>query len=243
MSSVCPLFLPLLTTSNEELRKAEEEKAAITVPDEELVASYYEYRQQLDQMAADFREVVTHPNYSLPFLQPGRLVKVKHEKLDFGWGVIVNYQKRLPPKARPGPKAEDIPPHEQYIVDVLLYCAKGSTLPKDRNTTTPTPGGIQPCPYGHGGEPLAVPVLLSTIDSISRLRLFMPKDLRSLEQRNHIWKSVLEVQSRFPDGVPLLDPIADMKITDDKFKELVQVSFSHCRCCLLNERCRCTAEN
>ena len=83
-----------------ELEKEEEKKAAITVPDEELVASYYDLRQQLDQMAADFREVITHPNYSLPFLQPGRIVKVKYQKLDFGWGVIVNYQKRLPPKAR-----------------------------------------------------------------------------------------------------------------------------------------------
>ena len=55
----------------------------------------------------------------------------------------------------------------------------------------------------------------------------MPKDLRSLDQRNTTWKSVLEVQSRFPDGIPLLDPIADMKITDDKFKELVQVTCLH----------------
>ncbi|KAI0777586.1 antiviral helicase [Trametes elegans] len=205
-----------------ELRKEEEKKAEIVVPGEELVASYYDYRQQLDQMAADFREVITHPNYSLPFLQPGRLVKVKHQKLDFGWGVIVNYQKRLPPKNRPGPKLEDVPAHEQYIVDVLLYCAKGSTLPKDRNTTTPTPGGVQPCPSGRGGEPLVVPVLLSTIDSIGRLRIFMHKDLRPLQQRETTWKAVVEVQSRFPKGIPLLDPITDMKITDDKFKELVQ---------------------
>jgi ATP-dependent RNA helicase DOB1 len=68
------------------------------VPDEELVAQYYECRQQLDQMSADFREVVHHPIYSLPFLQPGRLVKVKHNDLDFGWGVVINCQKRLPPK-------------------------------------------------------------------------------------------------------------------------------------------------
>lgn len=81
-----------------ELEKEEEKKAAITVPDEELVASYYEYRQQLDQMTADFTEVISHPNYCLPFLQPGRLVKVKYQTLDFGWGVIVNHQKRLPPK-------------------------------------------------------------------------------------------------------------------------------------------------
>jgi len=68
------------------------------VLNEDLVAQYYEYRQQLDQMSADFREVIHHPSYSLPFLQPGRLVKVKHKDLDFGWGVIINYQKRQPPK-------------------------------------------------------------------------------------------------------------------------------------------------
>ena len=83
-----------------ELQREEEKRQVIVVPDEELVAEYYDFRQQLDQMAADFKDVITHPNYSLPFLQPGRLVKVKHQKLDFGWGVIVNYQKRLPPKVR-----------------------------------------------------------------------------------------------------------------------------------------------
>lgn len=81
-----------------ELKRAEERKQTFKIPDEKLVAEYFDYRQQLDQMGADFREVITHPTYSLPFLQPGRLVKVKHENLDFGWGVIINYQKRLPPK-------------------------------------------------------------------------------------------------------------------------------------------------
>jgi ATP-dependent RNA helicase DOB1 len=81
-----------------DLIKEEESRSKTVIPDEQFVAEYYEYRQQLDQMAADFREVVTHPTYALPFLQPGRLVKVKYEKLDFGWGVIINYQKRLPPK-------------------------------------------------------------------------------------------------------------------------------------------------
>ena len=82
-----------------ELKEEQDAQSAITIPDESLVAQYYEYRQQLDRMAADFREVVTHPAYSLPFMRPGRLVKVKHQKLDYGWGVVVNYQKRLPPKA------------------------------------------------------------------------------------------------------------------------------------------------
>ena len=78
-----------------ELQKEEEMKSSIVVPDEKYVAEYYDYRQQLEQMKSDFREVVTHPTYSLPFLQPGRLVKVNYQKLDFGWGVIINFQKRI----------------------------------------------------------------------------------------------------------------------------------------------------
>ncbi|KAG6865812.1 ATP-dependent RNA helicase mtr4 [Blastosporella zonata] len=206
----------------DELKQEEEARSITVIPDENLVAEYYEYRQQLDQMAADFREVITHPTYSLPFLQPGRLVKVKYQKLDFGWGVIINYQKRLPPRNRPMPKAEELPPHEQYIVDVLLNCAVGGAVSKNRDNITATPGGVQPCASGEKGVPLVVPVLLSTIEGISHIRLFLPKDLRPDPARETVWKSVLEVHRRFPEGVALLDPIQNMGIKDDKFKELVK---------------------
>ncbi|GBE84664.1 ATP-dependent RNA helicase mtr4 [Sparassis crispa] len=210
--------IPLM---EDELQREEERKKSIVIPNEELVAEYYEFRQQLDQMAADFKDVITHPNYSLPFLQSGRLVKVKHQKLDFGWGAIVNYQKRVPPKNAP-PLSEDIPPHQQYVVDVLLNCNSGSTLSKDRNISTPTPGGVQPCASGANGEPMVLPVLLSTVNAISRLRISMPKDLRSLQARETVWKSVQEVQRRFPKGIALLDPIQDMEVKDDKFQALVK---------------------
>ena len=81
-----------------ELQEEEDKYLATVIPDEPLVAEYYEYRQQLDQMSADFREVIIHPVYSLPFIQPGRLVKVKTKTINFGWGVIITFQKRLPPK-------------------------------------------------------------------------------------------------------------------------------------------------
>jgi len=93
-----PPHIVFETDKRPELRREEEHKGTIVVPDESLVKEYYEYRQQLDQMTSDFREVVTHPTYSLPFLQPGRLVKVRYLTLDFGWGVVINYQKRLAPK-------------------------------------------------------------------------------------------------------------------------------------------------
>lgn len=122
------------------------------------------------------------------------------------------------------PTAEEIPPHEQYIIDVLLHCARGAVVSKDRHTITPTPGGVEPCPPGQQGIPLVVPVLLSTIDGISHIRIYLPKDLRQEQARETVWKSVLEVHRRFPDGVALLDPIQNMGIKDDKFKALVKVS-------------------
>ncbi|KAF7313786.1 hypothetical protein HMN09_00535800 [Mycena chlorophos] len=206
----------------EEMKAEEAIKAAMVIPDEALVEEYYGYRTQLDQMSADFREVVTHPTYSLPFLQAGRLVKVKYQKQNFGWGVIINFQKRLPPKNRPLPTAEEIPPHEQYIVDVLLNCAPGSTSSKDKHAVKAEPVGFQPCPPGQKGVPIVVAVLLSTIEAISHLRIFLPKDLRGDAARETVWKSVLEIQRRFPDGIALLDPVENLGIKDDKFTSLVQ---------------------
>jgi ATP-dependent RNA helicase DOB1 len=220
--------------------KEEEARSKTVISDEQLVAEYYEYRQQLDQMAADFREVVTHPTYALPFISPGRLVKVKYDKLDFGWGVIVNYQKRSPPKVcchtplrlawinstsqnKPMSKPDELPAHEQYVIDVLLNCAAGGTVSKDRNNVTAAPSGVQPCPSDQKGIPLIVPVLLLTIEGISHLRMILPKDLRPDQARQTVWKSILEVHRRFPDGIALLDPIQNMGIKDDKFKELVRV--------------------
>lgn len=125
---------------------------------------------------------------------------------------------------KPVPKPDELPPHEQYVIDVLLNCATGSSLPKERTTSTPTPGGVQPCKAGQKGEPLVVPVLLSTIEAISHIRIHLPKDIRQLQARETVWKSVLEVHRRHPDGITLLDPIQNMRIKDEKFKQLLKVS-------------------
>ncbi|KAF8443754.1 antiviral helicase [Boletus edulis BED1] len=211
--------IPVLET---ELKAEERRRDSIRIPDEQLVAAYYDYRQQLDQMGEDFRAVITHPTYSLPFLQAGRLVHIKHKDADFGWGVVINFQKRIKSKTKSEFQIDEIPPHEQYILDVLLHCDAGAALPKDRNITMPTPGGVLPCPSDHKGNPLVVPVLLSTVEAISPIRIFLPKDLRQEQARDTVWKSVLEVQRRFPDGITLLDPIENMGIKDEKFLNLVK---------------------
>ncbi|GAA5965554.1 hypothetical protein JCM8115_001572 [Rhodotorula mucilaginosa] len=207
----------------DELRQLDEQRAGIVIPDEDNIADYYDLRQQLDILNKDLRDVLNHPTYALPFLQPGRLVRVKHDDLDFGWGVVVNYQKRLGSKGKPLPADE--PPQNQYIVDVLLHLAKGTApgpiLPKNKGTSSSI-STIQPCPAGEEGEFAVVPVLLSTLDGISHIRIFLAKDLKPLEARMQALRSVKEVKRRFPDGIALLDPVENMGIVDDAFKKLLR---------------------
>lgn len=73
----------------------------MAVEQESEIAEYYNLRKQLDAFAQDARDCVNHPTYALPFLQPGRLLRVKADDIDFGWGVCVNFSKRTGPKVRP----------------------------------------------------------------------------------------------------------------------------------------------
>ena len=59
-----------------ELRKTEEQYNSINVPNEDQVSTYYKIRQQLDNLGSDLLTYMQKPQYLLPFLQPGRLVKV-----------------------------------------------------------------------------------------------------------------------------------------------------------------------
>lgn len=84
--------------------------------------------------------------------------------------------------------------------------------------------GIRPCPPDEKGDPLVIPVLLATVQKISAIRIHVPKDLRPLSTRETLWKSVLEVQNRFKDSLPMLDPVKNMKISDKMFADLGLVS-------------------
>lgn len=69
-----------------------------------------------------------------------------------------------------------------------------------------------------------VPVLLSCLEGIAGIRIFLPKDMKSQDQRNTARKNIDEVKRRFGDGISVLDPIENMGITDESFKNLLRVS-------------------
>jgi ATP-dependent RNA helicase DOB1 len=188
----------------------------MTIKDEPTVKDYYNLRQQLDTHTKDMRDVIMHPNYCLQFLQAGRLVKVKFKDYDFGWGAVVNF---LPRKAN---KGEILPPQESYIVEVLLAVASDTKyIPQAGDGLPP---GVRPPPPGEKGKMEVVPVVLNCIESIGHIRVFLPTELHSSEQKSNVRKALDEVKKRFPDGIAILDPIENMNIRDDSFKRLLRVS-------------------
>ena len=93
---------------------------------------------------------------------------------------------------------------------MLLWCAEDSDI-----RAKPVPGTPDK------GEMKVVPVLLSQLDGISSVRIFIPKDLRASAARAGVRSSVLEVQRRFNGSLPLLDPVEDMHIRSESFTATV----------------------
>ncbi|KAL5120471.1 ATP-dependent RNA helicase mtr4 [Pleosporales sp. CAS-2024a] len=197
-----------------QLQELEHERVNTIITDEATVRDYYNLRQQLDTHTKDMRDVIMHPNYCLQFLQTGRLVKVKYQEHDFGWGAVAGFQ------ARRANKGEIVPPQESYIVDVLLSVATDARCAP--HTSGVLPPGVRPPPPGEKGKMEVVPVVLNCIESIGHLRVFLPNELKTAEQRNSVRKALDEVKKRFPDGIAILDPIENMNIRDDSFKRLLR---------------------
>lgn len=207
-----------------ELHDLEMQWANMQITDEGTVREYYDLRKQLDGHSKDMRDVINHPNYCLQFMQSGRLVRIKHNDNDFGWGAVVNFTPRKPGKDQ---KAEEITAQQSYIIDVLLQVADTSS--NGTRTHQDLPQGVQPALEGEKSKMEVVPILLSCVESIGHVRIFLPADLKSADQRNTARKSIDEVKRRFPDGIAVLDPIENMGITDASFKNTLRVGVARRR--------------
>ena len=209
-----------------DLMSLQQERDALTIADEATIKEYYQFRQQLNTLTQDMRAVVQHPNHCMDFLQPGRLVQIYNPKeasvgvavggLDFGWGVIVNIVARRAPRMG----EPEYSPQESQIIMVLLPISKQNgdltlgNLGDDLSVNPAT--NDKDCVFE------VVPCLLTCVKGIGQIRIFMPKDMESESNKTQARKSLQEVKRRFPDGMPVLDPIENMDITDESFKKLLR---------------------
>ncbi|EAS33134.3 ATP-dependent RNA helicase DOB1 [Coccidioides immitis RS] len=199
-------------TLEKELEDLENQRENMTISDEGTIREYYDSRQLLATYNDEMRITMCRPTYCQRFLDPGRLVHVQHGKIDFGWGLVVNFQQRKPPKN----VLEEYPPHESIIVDVLLDICENASFHMTGDQTLPP--GVRPARKGEKSTMAVVPVVLSCIQAFSTVKVTLPKDLKSAESKKYTKKILTEVQRRFPDGVAVLDPIQDMGIKEEPFK-------------------------
>ncbi|CAO1370413.1 unnamed protein product [Diamesa tonsa] len=178
------------------------------IKDEASVASYHHIREQLDSLGKQFHSFVTNPQYLVPFLQPGRMIKVKSDEEEFEWGIIVNFKKDTKDD-----KKNPLKSVTRVIVDVLLHVDDDSEKE----------GIPKPCPANKKGSVEVVPVLSTLITKISSLRIYYPNDLRPADNRRSVLNRIAEVKKRFPDGPPLLNPVQDMHIKDKDFVNTVSM--------------------
>ncbi|KAI5864327.1 antiviral helicase [Durotheca rogersii] len=207
-----------------ELMKLQKARDEMVIPDEATIKDYHGLRQQISQYTKDMLTVIQHPKHCIDYLQPGRLVQIAHPKTnkDFGWGVIANFTKRKDPKF--GEKEYE--PQESYFIDVFLRLDPNCDPFGPANPSTEMPAGARASDPNKDSIFEAVPCMLTCIKALSQIRVFMPKDVKSREDvesvRKQLLKSLKEVERRFPDGLPILDPIENMNITDDSFKKLLR---------------------
>lgn len=179
---------------------------SIKLKDEHGISSYHHIREQLETLGKQFKTWINKPEFLIPFLQPGRMIKIQNESDEFDWGIIVNF-KKTSSDSKQNPLNAEI----SVVVDVLLHV--DDDFGKDSIPRA--------CPEGKKGSVEVVPVVHTLISRISSLRVYYPNDLRPSDNRRSVLKTINEVKKRFPDGPPLLNPITDMHIKDKEFKTIV----------------------
>ncbi|GJW54577.1 DExH-box ATP-dependent RNA helicase DExH10 [Tanacetum coccineum] len=188
----------------------EEEVAKLDASGEADVAEYHKLKLEMSGLEKKMMAEITRPERALLYLLPGRLVRVREAGTDWGWGVVVNVVKK------PAPPVGSLPASRgsSYIVDTLLHCSIGSSESGCRP---------KPCPPrpGQKGEMHVVPVQLPLISALSSLRISIPSDLRPMEARQSILLAVQELEKRFSQGLPKLNPVKDMGIKEPEFVDLV----------------------
>ena len=149
----------------------------IQIPDEKLVKERRKLEKQQVEVSQEVRKIVAEPENLVPFLVPGRLLRISvtndsvdGSEQDWGWGILVNFTKQrinaknIQQVGRQNKALASIieQSDSHYVLDVFLYV-------KDRLTSENT---VQPGdPVAKNGRLGIVPVILdsSTVHSVSSI--------------------------------------------------------------------------
>uniref|UniRef100_A0A915D7I7 Helicase C-terminal domain-containing protein n=1 Tax=Ditylenchus dipsaci TaxID=166011 RepID=A0A915D7I7_9BILA len=172
------------------------------VPNLLEIQSYHNLGNQIESLKQAMRVRVLEEKTVVPFLQPGRMLKIKWKEVDFGWGVLVDYIRKPRSTAKP-----------LVIVEVAVRLSLDSLQYIKTNISK-----IRPLGEGETGIVEVVPFTFDCIVAVSTIRLKIPDSLYSSNARRHLGNAIQETYKRMADIIPELDPIDHMKIGDEDLK-------------------------
>ncbi|KAF0501483.1 antiviral helicase [Gigaspora margarita] len=208
----------------EEISRLEGEFLMIEIPQEELVSQYHNLRLLQDEFEKQVRDIIFKPEHCLNYLNRGRVVKVKFNGMDFGWGVVVRYdelarQDHFDKKAITSRiRTQSNPGEITYKIKVLVKVTRDSFASYDG-----VDFDVKPCPSNEQGVCMIIPVGLGDLQVLSQFRFKSNVDdlEHNVAQRNAVYKSVLRLISEEPDGRPM-DPQEHLNIRDERHHGLLQ---------------------
>jgi ATP-dependent RNA helicase DOB1 len=104
---------------------------------EAMVNEYYLWTKQLLKTKSEMNQIIMKPQNCLPFLNPGRLMKISAFGVDWGWGVLINHRKATGSDISGfaiGFENHKIP-SDSYILDIML-CITDSSVKSNDNSET-----------------------------------------------------------------------------------------------------------
>ncbi len=196
-----------IPTLCDRLKATEENYNSIVFDKEQDIAHYYNLRQQVESLRHQLSSIISLPKHIINFMNPGRLINVVNKGVNFGWGVVLNFRKRINNKL-----SESDP---VFTIDCLLYVtsesAKSGYLAE-----------IRPCSDENEGVMHVVPIQTSVIRAVSSVCIYLPQSLQTLDSKQSVWKTLKEIKKRTKGALPLLDPVEDMGIKDQNLLEIVK---------------------
>ena len=230
---------PALIAQEDDLANQAETLDLGSEEEAELAKEYYKMDQQLLLTKRKVSSIAQKPEYIVKFLQvAGRFLDVTIDDENFGWGVLTSFKKKGGSgSGGEAGKLAALSNQPAYTLEVLLPCVDrhfdsvdGKNVEEDTsNAPLLWRGTIRQCrpaKIGIDDEKLismrVFIIGLDNIERVSAVRIFTPQALHSPEARKKVAMAVKEVQKRFPDGVPLLDPIKDLKIRDENFTTMIE---------------------
>lgn len=190
---------------------------------EEKIKQLIAIKSQVEKYEEEISKIITLPENILPFLSPGRLLKIKN----WGWGICVNFVKKNVELTLREKKSkiiesnlvnglnisvEDAKNVEMYFVDILLY-VKNVIDPNSKLL----PGSLK----DNDGQFGVVPVILNSLENISSIKMNLPHDLKDKKNLINVERMFREISKRFDYKFPIPDPIKDLHINNEKLSEFI----------------------